>query len=275
VRDRLHLGIGCAISYGSSTKKASGLGGLKCKTGQIVAWKKQRKSSRQPIRRAFPHLPTHFAFALPAIESILAISVAFPLAEADSEPGILKVSYIFRNLRTQTVLVRGFGLVELFGHSDDIDNQNSLSLCNGELTNKRLLALNVMRGLPLPGGLYLRLPFNVIGDEHLSASIYDPTQIMVEDAQAKEPISIDGGKNKIVVSTFKLNSGHLKNTTNFWVLCPFVNAVDTTGHSASSVCPGYAHSIINNGITNKRDGPNEQFRILPLATQWACPVADQ
>jgi hypothetical protein len=190
------------------------------------------------------------------------------------EPGVAKVSYIFRNLLTQTVLVQGFGLVELFGHSDDVESQNSLSLCNADKTKDQLLALNTMRNLPLPGGTFLRLPFGIVGNQHQAASISDPSQISVDDIPAKEPISIDGGKNKIVVMSFKLASHDWKRTANFWVLCPFATAVDTTGHSASSVCPGYAETLVNNGIITKHEGPNAQFRILPLASAWACPIVD-
>ena len=191
-----------------------------------------------------------------------------------SQPDVVKVSYIFRNLQTQSVLVRDFRLAELVGHSDDIENQDSVGLCIDEAAKQKLMMLSLLHALPLPGGQALRLPFDRVGNDALTAAIYEPIQSTVDDMPAKDPISIDGGKNKIVVVTFKPNRQHLKETSNFFVFCPILSTIDTSGQLASAVCQGFSQALINGRTATKEQGPPGQFRILPQTTALACPLAD-
>jgi pimeloyl-ACP methyl ester carboxylesterase len=186
----------------------------------------------------------------------------------------LKISYIFRNLQAQSVFVRDFRLVELVGHNDDIENQDSVGLCTSEAAKQKLMILSVVHALPLPGGQALRLPFDRVGNDALTAAIYEPIQSTVDDMPAKDPISIDGGKNKIVVVTFRPNRQHLKQTSNFFVFCPVLNTIDTSGRLASAMCQGFSQALINGGTATKEQGPPGQFRILPQTTALACPLAD-
>lgn len=233
-------------------------------------WKWGRVSSWTAKKRALACL---------AIFAVLAVSVFSPLKKlynyseedlrvsvetgpSDTKNGIA-LKYYFRNGGKQSALVRNVGIFEIVTNNKQSEPSKNIELCNDDF-EKTLLALQV--------GVFMGPGVQVGGDDHKSA-IYWPKVSAIEGApwQASEPLSIEAGKTKILISKFELEPSHVGNF-NVIVLCPLIVTIDNNNHSHTSICKGFSQTKSGNGLV--LSSTKEQFQILPYRRGTYCPAAD-
>jgi hypothetical protein len=114
-----------------------------------------------------------------------------------------------------------------------------------------------------------------VGSADRRFAVYDPTTRTADGAPWGRgvPVTIEGGKTRVVTGNFVLNTDHRTNY-NILILCPTVKTVDINNIGDTAICRGV--TVASNGHGGGVESTSLlQFRILPHSKTRSCPAPPQ
>ncbi len=174
----------------------------------------------------------------------------------------LRVTYLFSNLGKQAALVNNIGLFEIVTTEAKGDAGKNYELCDANFETTLLVLLTT--GFMGPGAQ--------VGNDTKKSSIYSPKESSSDGSpwSAKEPLSIESGKNKIVSALFELQPNHIANYSVV-ALCPLIVTLNTAASGRTSICRGISKTVAGTGFVLAQS--HEQFRILPHWAGTQCELS--
>jgi hypothetical protein len=176
------------------------------------------------------------------------------------KPSELTINYLFSNLGKQAALVNSVGLFEIVSTDKMSNPPRNYELCDSNFETTLMVLQTGFMGRGAQ-----------VGGDSQRSSIYFPKESTIDGMPwlAKEPISIDSGKNKIVTSIFELEPNHTTKY-NIIVMCPLIVTLNTAARGRTSICRGFLQTLTGANFISTKS--NEQFKILPHYSGTRCEL---
>lgn len=162
--------------------------------------------------------------------------------QAEIGQGKFKVTFAVSNMGRQGALIEEFGLIQVVGTNINTETENC---SDPEL-------LNDISSIQ-PGESLIRKTKNELS-YHLPTEIYVENRIAVSGS-----VALNSGTARTLETTFTLRSFDVDKKAA--IICPVVKYFDRSGHSITSVCPGWRRDGTS-GTMSEGIGNNSR-RLLP------------